>query len=66
MGDNCVVVCARRCLEDGASQEDRDTEERESEENTEVGGYIEIGRVVLVDMSGDQQAISSTKVRKGG
>ncbi len=66
MGDNCVVVCARRSLKDGASQEDRDTEEREFEENTEVMGYIEIGRVVLVDMPGDLQAISSTKVRKGG
>ena len=66
MGDNCVVVCARRSLKDGASQEDRDTEEREFEDNTEVRGYIEIGRVVLVDIPGDLQAISSTKVRKGG
>ena len=65
MGDNCVVVCARRSLKDGASQEDRDTEEREFKENTEVRGYIEIGRVVLVDIPGDLQAISSTKVRKG-
>ena len=66
VGDNCVVVCARRSLKDGASQEDRDTEEREFKENADVKYYIEIGRVVLVDMPGDLQAISSTKVRKGG
>ena len=66
MGDDCVVVCARRSLKDGASQEDGDKEEREFKESTEVREYIEIGRVVLVDMPGDLQAISSTKVRKGG
>ena len=65
MGNNCVVVCARRSLKDGASREDRDTEEREFEERTEVKGYIESGRVVLVDIPEDLQAISSTKVRKG-
>jgi nicotinamide-nucleotide adenylyltransferase len=65
MGDNCVIVCARRSLKDGASKEDRDTEEREFLESTEVRGYIEIGRVVLVDIPEDLQAISSTKVRKG-
>lgn len=65
MGDNCVVVCARRSLEDGASKEDRDTEEREFTESTEVRGYIESGRVVLVDIPEDLQAISSTKARRG-
>jgi len=64
-GDNCVVVCARRSLNDGASQEDRYTEEREFEDNTEVKGYIDIGRVVLVDIPEDLQVISSTKARKG-
>lgn len=65
MGDNCVVVCAKRSLKEGASQEDRDAEKRDFEEDIEVRGYIEAGRIVLVDMPEDLQAISSTKVRKG-
>jgi hypothetical protein len=55
MGDNCVVVCARRSLKEGASREERDTEEREFQENTEVARYIELGRVVLVDIPEDLQ-----------
>jgi nicotinamide-nucleotide adenylyltransferase len=65
-GDNCVVVCARRSLKEGMTQEERDLEEREFVESIEVRRYIETGRVVLVDIPEDLQAISSTKVRKGG
>ena len=65
LGDNCVVVCARRSLKEGGSQEERDAEERAFKEDIEVRGYIEIGRIVLVDMLEDLQAVSSTKVRKG-
>ena len=64
-GDNCVVVCARRGLKEGSSQEERDAEEREFAEGIEVRTYIEAGRVVLVDIPEDLQVISSTKVRKG-
>ena len=65
MGDNCVVVCARRSLKEGGSQEERDTEEHEFEKDIEVRKYIEVGRIVLVDLPEDLQAISSTKARKG-
>jgi hypothetical protein len=63
--DNCVVICAGRSLKEGASREERDAEEREFLEDTEVARFIELGRVVLVDIPEDLQAISSTKVRKG-
>lgn len=64
-GDNCVVVCARRSLKEGATQPEREAEEREFKESIEIQRYIEGGRVVLVDLPEELQAISSTKVRKG-